>query len=177
MRARKDADFIISGGLWWNKDNVSHSLNLLIREGQQIQSGVYSKFGLKIFKDKTCKMEQYSWTNNLKDMLGGSPSLIKDGKKYIDKGKMENYILTSKQPRAAIGLNDTYIFLVTIDGRKPGKVGATIHELANTMLELGCTDAMAGDGGGTARIENRVGALNDPTENRASNNAITIKLA
>lgn len=177
MRLRKDADFIINGGLWWNKNNISHSLNLLIDQGKQIQAGVYSNFGLKIFKDGEFVFENYSWSNNLKDMLGGSPSLIKNSKRYIDKGKMENYILTSRQPRSAIGTNRDYIFLVTVDGRQKGKVGATIHELVTLVMNLGCIDAMAFDGGGSTRVEDVNGALNSPTENRACNNALAIKLA
>ena len=176
MKKRSNSDFILSGGLWWNENNISHSLNLLISKGVQLQSGVYSKFGLMTYKDKSYKLGWYKWSNTLNDMLGGSPSLIIDNKIHIDSGKMENYILTSKQPRAGFGLNKDHVFLVTVDGRKEGRIGATIQEFANIMKDLKCENAFGGDGGGTVRLEDKSKVLNYPTENRSMNNAISIKL-
>lgn len=172
MRIRTGVDYIISGGLWWtDKEEVSHSLNLLLDEYKQIRAGIYSRFGLMIYKDKSYKFGEYSWTPELRDMLGGSPSLVVDGKVKID-----GEAITGRHPRAGIGMNDTHFFLVTIDGRQEGMRGATNLEFANVMLSLGCEFAMAGDGGGTVRMEDRNGPINKPTENRASNNAIGIKI-
>ncbi len=176
MRIRSESDFIINGGLWWNNKGKSHSLNLLIDQGKQVQAGVYSKFGLMIDKDGSYEFDWYKYSPNLKDMLGGSPSLVVDGKIKIDKGKMESSIINSRQPRSGIGMNDTHFFLVTIDGRQQGKKGATTMDQAILMKDLGCKYAIAGDGGGTVRMEDKNGVLNSPTENRAMNNAIGIKL-
>lgn len=177
MKKRTNVDFIISGGLWWtDSKDVSHSLNLLLDEFKQIQSGVYSRFGLMTYRDKSYKLGWYKWEKDLKDMLGGSPSLVIDGRINIDTGTMKGSIMTNRHPRAGIGLNDDYLFLVTVDGRQKGKLGATINEFANLMLEIGCINAIGGDGGGTVRMESMDRVLNSPTENRPSNNAIGIKL-
>ena len=176
MKARAKSDFIINGGLWWNKNNVSHSLNLLIHNRKQIQAGVYSRFGLIINKDGSFKYDWYKWDDNINHMLGGAPALIQNGKIKLDAGKMETSILSTRQPRSGTGMNSDFFFMVTVDGRQPSKPGMTIIEFANLMLGLGCTDAMAGDGGGTVRVESKTDVLNSPTENRPTNNAISIKL-
>lgn len=176
MRIRSNSDYIISGGLWWNDKGIAHSLNLLIHDSKQIAAGVYSRFGLVIDKDGSYKFDWYKWNNNLKSMLGGSPSLVIEGKINIDKGDMESYIMNSNQPRAGVGMNDTHFFLVTVDGRQQCMKGATVLEFALIMQDLGCLNAIGGDGGGTVRLEDKEGAINSPTENRAMNNSIGIKL-
>lgn len=172
MKKRTGVDFIISGGLWWtDKSGISHSLNLLIDEYQQIRAGTYSKFGFRTFRDKNFEIDWYKWDKDLKDMLGGSPSLIISGK--ID---IRNEAVKGRHPRAGIGLNKDYFFMVTVDGRQKDKTGATNQEFAEIMKDLGCENAIGGDGGGTVRLEDKNGAINSPTENRAMNNAIGVKL-
>jgi hypothetical protein len=55
-------------------------------------------------------------------------------------------------PRTAAGLNETgrTLTLVVVDGRQPGySEGMSTRELAELMAELGCTDALNLDGGGS----------------------------
>ena len=172
MRVRSKVDYIISGGLWWtDRTSISHSLNLLIDEYKQIQAGVYSKFGLRTFRNKSFEIGWYKWGKDLKNMLGGSPSLVINGN--ID---IQGEAIVGRHPRAGIGMNEEYFFMVTVDGRQKGKIGATNKEFANIFVAIGAKNAIGGDGGGTVRLENKNGAINSPTENRPSNNSIGVRL-
>lgn len=177
MKKRTNVDFIINGGLWWtDSQGKSHSLNLLIADGKQNNEGVYSRFGLKTFADNSFKFGWYKYTKDLQGMIGGSPALVIDSKVNIDKGQMENNLISSRQPRSAVGSDDEYFYMVTVDGRQLGMPGMTINGLAKFMLSIGCKYAIAGDGGGTVRMEDKEGLLNSPLENRPCHNAIGIKL-
>lgn len=59
----------------------------------------------------------------------------------------------TRAPRTAIGVTeDGSVLLVVVDGRAdlPHSVGATLAELAQLMLNLGCLSAMNMDGGGSS---------------------------
>jgi exopolysaccharide biosynthesis protein len=66
--------------------------------------------------------------------------------------------MSERHPRSAIGWNDDFFFLVTVDGRYRLSVGMTLRELADYMAKLGCKEAMNLDGGGSATLwyEDRV---------------------
>lgn len=180
MQKRTGCDFVINGGLYWvdNKTGKAHSLNLLIDEYKQNNTGTYSRYGLMIYKDGNYKFGHYKWTSDLKDMIGGSPTLIIDGKINIDRGSMSGGLITARHPRSAIGMNDNYFFMVTIDGRRvsQGLYGMTINELANYMLSIGCKYALNNDGGGSVRMMHNGKLLNNALENRLAHNGIGIKL-
>ncbi|MBN8246767.1 MAG: phosphodiester glycosidase family protein [Verrucomicrobia bacterium] len=90
--------------------------------------------------------------------IGGGPVLITQGRvqKIRAPEGEDSYVFTSMQeqhPRSAVGWNDTHLFLVLVDGRQPGlSVGMTLEELARTLRDLGCTEAMNLDGGGSATL-------------------------
>lgn len=179
MQKRTGVDFIINGGLFWSdkKTGKSHSLNLLIDEYKQNNAGIYSRHGLMVYRDGSYKFDWYKWTPDLKDMIGGSPTLIIDGKIKID-GKLENSLQNNRHPRSAIGMNDQYFFIVAIDGRKAsqGLYGMTINELARYMQSIGCKYALNLDGGYSTRLMHDGKLLNKVPENRPVHNAVGIKL-
>ncbi len=75
--------------------------------------------------------------------------------RLIDNGKLtEKLNASSAAPRTAVGVkgNGDVIFY-TIDGRQSGlSVGATIQMVGMRLLELGCTDAVLLDGGGSTTM-------------------------
>lgn len=174
-------DYSINGGLFWTDASVKwvrHSLNLLIDEHKQNFEGVYSRFGLSTYDDGTFKFDWYeNRLPKMKDMIGGSPTLIINGKKNID-GKLNSGLMNSRHPRSAIGMDANYLYLVTVDGRnnKAARYGMTINELTNFMLELGCTTALNFDGGGSTRMLEGAKVINNPTENRAIHNVVGVHL-
>ena len=74
----------------------------------------------------------------------------------VEKGKpLEKFegstAILRRNPRTAIGFNDRYFFMVVVDGRqKELSMGMNARELAEFMAELGCTEAMNLDGGGSS---------------------------
>ena len=130
------------------------------------------------YKDKSYKFDWYKWTKETMDIIGGSPSLVVNGKINIDKGVMDGGLITARHPRSAIGLDENYFYLVTIDGRRSnqGMRGMTINELARYMQSIGCTDAINLDGGGSTRLMYKQTVLNKALENRPVHDAVGIKL-
>ena len=54
---------------------------------------------------------------------------------------------------------------MTVDGRQPGcSVGMTLAELASLMRELGCSDALNLDGGGSTTLWTRGAVVNRPSD-------------
>jgi exopolysaccharide biosynthesis protein len=82
---------------------------------------------------------------------------VKDGRRQAIKAtESDSYIFSSMQeqhPRSAIGWNDEYYFLVSIDGRQGRKsVGMTLDEFARELVKIGCQQALNLDGGGSATL-------------------------
>jgi len=108
------------------------------------------------------------------DLLQAGPLLVADGAVVFDRaedregfsaasGQFDSDITDGRHPRAAIGVSDEDLYLVTCDGRRSGvDAGLTLEELADFMLVLGCRDAMNLDGGGSTTLVHRGHLLNRP---------------
>jgi phosphodiester glycosidase len=108
------------------------------------------------------------------DLLQAGPLLVSDGNVVFDRaedregfsaasGQFDSDITDGRHPRAAIGISDEDLYLVTCDGRRSGvDAGLTLEELADFMLVLGCRDAMNLDGGGSTTLVHRGHLLNRP---------------
>jgi len=72
----------------------------------------------------------------------------------LEEGKVAEGLSTARNPYTAVGLKeDGTVVLYTIDGRRTGySVGATYTQVAQRLLELGCVNAIAMDGGGSTSI-------------------------
>ncbi len=89
--------------------------------------------------------------------IGGGPLLVRHG--LIVGGD------AVRHPRTAVGYNHRETIWVTVDGRRAGwSVGMTLTELAHLMRELGCTDAMNLDGGGSTTLWVRGLVVNRPSD-------------
>ncbi len=93
---------------------------------------------------------------NAEDITNGVPQLIKNGKIEItwQQEKSSKSFVETRHPRtAAAKLKDGKFLLITVDGRQPEtSVGMNLQELAEFLLELGATDAMNLDGGGSTTM-------------------------
>lgn len=85
--------------------------------------------------------------------LEGGPLLVQAGELNLSKG-FDGYIMKAREPRTAVGLTpEGRILLVTVDGRVPGhSKGIALSELAQLFLELGATEALNWDGGGSTTM-------------------------
>ena len=95
--------------------------------------------------------------------------------KLVTDGKLEEGLERTLSPRSAIGVKaDGTLVLYTIDGRQSGlSVGASLRQTAERMLELGCVEAGALDGGASTNLcavrpgEASLTQVNSPSEGRA----------
>lgn len=79
--------------------------------------------------------------------IAGAPRLLADNK------TLPNPENVNRAPRTAVGFAGSNVWLVVVDGRQPDRsIGMSHHELAELMLELGCTDAVNLDGGGSSTL-------------------------
>jgi exopolysaccharide biosynthesis protein len=96
--------------------------------------------------------------------VGGSPIMV-DGTPVRGLDDRE------RAPRSAAGISGDgrHLWLLTLDGRQSDSVGATLHELAQLLRELGVDDAVNLDGGGSSTLAfrdpgaTRVAVVNDPS--------------
>ena len=84
--------------------------------------------------------------------------------------------MQTNNPRVAIGYYEPgHYCLVMVDGTRAsnsGSKGATLDELTELFLSLGCTEALNLDGGGTVAM--RFGSQTLNTSTRSLTNAIYI---
>ena len=66
--------------------------------------------------------------------------------------QFDSDITNGRYPRAALGLTPDRLVAVACDGRTRRDAGMTLDELADALLELGATDALNLDGGGSASL-------------------------
>ncbi len=118
-------------------------------------------------------------------VLTAGPRLLEKGKIVVNKSLYyENFgdDLKGRNARSAIGINPyNELIMVVVEGKKKSKYqkGCTFYELAQLMLDLGATDAMGLDGGGSSSMYlYQKGLVNSPaegTEQLVSNALIVIK--
>ncbi len=107
-------------------------------------------------------------------MLQAGPLLVADGRIAFDPAsdaegfsagseQFDSDITAGRHPRAAIGLGDGHVTVVSCDGRRSlVDDGLTMLELAGVMLGLDCEVAMNLDGGGSTTMVHRGHLLNRP---------------
>jgi hypothetical protein len=89
------------------------------------------------------------------DIVSGVPQLIRNGKIEItwEEEKSSKSFVETKHPRTAVAkLKDGKFLMVTVDGRSESSGGIGLQNLAELLLELGATDAMNLDGGGSTTM-------------------------
>jgi hypothetical protein len=95
--------------------------------------------------------------HGIRTAISGGPVLVRNGRRErLNVPNSQSYQVTTmleEHPRAAIGWNGRFLFLVEVDGRqKHLSVGMTLDEFAKLLIKLGCEEAMNFDGGGSATL-------------------------
>lgn len=106
----------------------------------QVAKGVASKQAL---------LQVKSTDVEVRESVGGSPILVKDGKRWFtDPG--DNFT-NGRHPRTLVGWTPGGDkLLVTVDGRQPEvSVGMTLYEATDLLIGLGATEGINLDGGGS----------------------------
>ncbi|MEX2392853.1 MAG: phosphodiester glycosidase family protein, partial [Actinomycetota bacterium] len=98
------------------------------------------------------------------ESVGGSPVLVSGGK--IVPTVAASDFVRGRHPRTLIGWTPKgEVLLVTIDGRQPGySDGVTLAEAARLMVNLGASDAVNLDGGGSTTFVKRGKVTNRPSD-------------
>ncbi len=78
--------------------------------------------------------------------------------------QFDSDITVGRYPRAALGLSESELIAVVCDGRAEGEAGLTLEELATAMAQLGASDAINLDGGGSASLVVEGALVNRPRE-------------
>jgi hypothetical protein len=103
----------------------------------------------------------------VREMVGGFPLLILDGRSVLHRvpGIREAFS-EGRHPRTAVGIrSDGRILIVVVDGRQPQhSVGMSLPELTTLMLQLGASDAVNLDGGGSTTLVTTNGIVNRPSD-------------
>lgn len=99
--------------------------------------------------------------------IGGGPYLVRNGVigvDSVDEGFPDSFS-EKRHPRTAIGRDAKGdILVVAVDGRQAFSLGASLSELAQIMVKLGCTDAINLDGGGSTSLNIRGVVVNRPSD-------------
>jgi Phosphodiester glycosidase len=108
------------------------------------------------------------------DLLQAGPLLVEDGRIAFEpesdaegfsagSDQFDSDITSGRHPRAAIGIGDGHVTVVSCDGRRSlVDGGLTMLELAGIMHRLDCEVAMNLDGGGSTTMVHRGHLLNRP---------------
>lgn len=94
-------------------------------------------------------------SSELLDSVAGRPQLIGDSKIDItwEQEKASKSFVETRHPRTAVAnLKDGKFLMLTADGRTDESAGLDLYDLAAYFLELGATDAMNLDGGGSTTM-------------------------
>ncbi len=109
------------------------------------------------------------------DLLQAGPLLVRDGRPVVADGEdpegfsagahqFDSDITCGRYPRAAIALADDRMLAVACDGRTSRDAGMTLPELAGALIDLGATEALNLDGGGSASLVHSGRLRNRPRE-------------
>lgn len=87
--------------------------------------------------------------------VGGGPVLVQRGKLKItnnEEMKFAGKALYDKHPRTAMGYTaDGRLIVLVVQGRMPGVAeGADLQQMAKMLVDIGCTEALNLDGGGSS---------------------------
>jgi hypothetical protein len=109
-----------------------------------------------------------AWTP--REAIGGGPMLIRNGSKLITATEevfdtASGIGAASGAPRSAIArLANGHVVLMVVDGRSAASRGVSLSELADMLLNLGATDAMNLDGGGSSTLVVNGVVVNAPSD-------------
>ncbi len=100
----------------------------------------------------------------------GKPQVVLSSNRIlVSDGALTGLNDTELHPRTAVGVNGDTVMLLVVDGRSEYSRGLTMRELGQLLRDLGATDALNLDGGGSSTLVARTPAgrlrvRNDPSD-------------
>jgi len=104
--------------------------------------------------------------DSVRDAFGSGMLLVTDAKITFDQSREEvGRYLMGDAPRTAIGITAANELVMAVaDGRSSSYRGVDFDEIAQIMIDCGCTDAIALDGGGSSTLVYKGGVLNNVSD-------------
>jgi len=134
-------------------------LSAILKSGTKIRLSLHHSSPTETIPDRIFGQSE--------DIVGGVPQLIKDGKVDVtwQEEKSSKSFVETRHPRTAVAkLKDGKFLMITVDGRSESSGGIGLFDLANYLLELGATDAMNLDGGGSTTMFLDGKVVNHPSD-------------
>jgi exopolysaccharide biosynthesis protein len=90
----------------------------------------------------------------MKTAIGGGPVLLQNGEVNISNNEERKFggkAVNNPEPRTAIGYTkDNKLIILVCEGRSKSAAGLSLVQVAKILKELGCTEALNLDGGGSS---------------------------
>lgn len=90
----------------------------------------------------------------MRTAIGGGPTLVVEGSKHLFNTEERMFVNgeNDRHPRTAMGYTkDGKLVILVVEGRNPGIAeGASLHHLAEMLVQLNCYEALNLDGGGSS---------------------------
>ncbi|MDO4897755.1 MAG: phosphodiester glycosidase family protein [Rothia sp. (in: high G+C Gram-positive bacteria)] len=166
------------GGIWAiNGDYYGfRDTGIVIRNGVTYRDSP-AREGLAFYADGSVKVYDETTTSASALIEAGVLNTLSFGPALVDGGTIldgiedvevdtnfGNHSIQGQQPRTAVGvLGTNHLLFMVVDGRSEGySRGATMTELAQMMLDAGCTTAYNIDGGGSSVMVFDGSLVNNP---------------
>jgi len=146
------------------------NMGIVISNGLILSTANPGYDALVFYSDGTASIinqSQISGVENIINAVGGFFQILTDGQP-----SERTFNSESRHPRSAAGLSmleetGSYLYLLVIDGRRSGSIGATENETALILKQLGSLDGINFDGGGSSTLvirssDNKIRAANTP---------------
>ncbi|HUH04758.1 MAG TPA: phosphodiester glycosidase family protein [Kofleriaceae bacterium] len=98
------------------------------------------------------------------EIVSGHPTILQGG---VTRNNNGDSLCSNRHPRTAVGLSadKRTLILAVVDGRATTRIGMTCDELAGLLRELGASDGMNLDGGGSSTMYLQgPGVVNHPSD-------------
>lgn len=157
------------------------SVDYIKSNGELINENRLSKNGKRAIHQKSAlvinkgKLSIAKWNGNADwektlladDIMVSGPLLVMD--RFEEKLDTANTFNKTRHPRTAVAItNNKRVLLITVDGRNANSAGMSLFELSKLMRWFKAEDAINLDGGGstTLWVNNGIGVVNFPTDNK-----------
>jgi len=152
------------------------NMGIVISDGEMLAPANTQYDAIVFFKDsepvKAAIVSQSAIhsTENIENAAGGFHQILADGQTTERTQNSDAYPTgAARHPRSAAGIsaNGSHLYLLVIDGRRSGSIGATEHETALLLLSLGAWNGLNLDGGGSSALalrgqDGKVRTVNTP---------------
>ncbi|KJE91657.1 hypothetical protein CAOG_02765 [Capsaspora owczarzaki ATCC 30864] len=156
--------------------NTGACIGNIVIDGKTVEAAVTARvnFGLQgqrsFITGYLDQSDVQSGKYNLTQLLTGAGWLVRDGKSYLDTSRytesLDSNFVTEKAPRTSIGTfaNGTMAIFV-VDGEEDIGTGVDLYEFTEILLDLGLTNAINLDGGGSSAVFYNNTIIDRPTCN------------